>query len=62
MTTYASDILTALVDILNKSIAQNYEPLQMQTLSLIGTIADVIQADFQQYFGTFIPILVNLLT
>lgn len=29
---------------------------------LIGTIADVIQQDFQQYFATFIPILVNLLT
>jgi len=47
---------------LNKSIQQNHEPLQVSTLSLIGTIADVIQADFQQYFATFIPMLVSLLT
>lgn len=29
---------------------------------MIGTISDVIQEDFQQYFGTFVPIMVNLLT
>ena len=34
----------------------------MATLSLIGTISDVIQEDFSQYFSTLIPIMVNLLT
>lgn len=62
MTTYASQTLTALVDILQKSIQERHEPLQVQALSLIGTISDVIQEDFQQYFGTFVPIMVNLLT
>ena len=61
MGTYAGNLLQALVAILEKSISANHEPLQIATLSLIGTIADVIQDDFQQYFGTFIPILVNLL-
>ena len=62
MKQYATQTLTSLVDILNKSISQNHEPLQVQTLALIGVIADVIQEDFQQYFATFIPIMVNLLT
>ena len=31
-------------------------------MSLIGTIADVIQDDFKQYFATYIPILTSLLT
>ena len=29
---------------------------------LIGTIADVITEDFQQYFGTFIPVMINILS
>lgn len=62
MQQYASDTLTKLVEVLRKSIAQNHEPLQMQTLGLIGTIADVIAEDFQQYFGTYVPILIDLLT
>ena len=59
---YASTTLNALVEILQKSIRENHEPLQAVTLGLIGTISDVIQEDFQQYFSTFIPIMVNLLT
>ena len=62
MKQYATQTLQSLVDILNKSISENHEPLQVQTLSLIGVIADVIQEDFKQYFTTFIPIMVNLLT
>jgi len=62
MSQYASNMLTALVTILQKSISESHEPLQMQALSLIGTISDVIQEDFKQYFATFIPIMVNLLT
>jgi len=62
MSTYANATLTSLVTILQKSISESHEPLQVQTLSLIGTISDVIQEDFQQYFSTFIPIMVNLLT
>lgn len=31
-------------------------------MELIGVVADVIAEDFQQYFATFIPVLVNLLT
>ena len=62
MSNYASQTLEALVAILQRSINENHEPLQIQTLSLIGTIADVIGEDFQQYFATFIPALVNLLT
>lgn len=62
MSNYTSQTLQALVTILQRSISENHEPLQIQTLSLIGTIADVIQEDFQQYFATFVPILVNLLT
>lgn len=59
---YAGQLLQALVTILQKSISQSHEPLQIATLALIGNIADVIREDFQQYFATFIPILVNLLT
>ena len=62
MKQYATQTLQSLVDILNKSISENHEPLQVQTLSLIGVIADVIQEEFKQYFTTFIPIMVNLLT
>lgn len=62
MGNYTSQTLEALVTILQRSISENHEPLQIQTLSLIGTIADVIQDDFKQYFGTYIPVLVNLLT
>jgi len=62
MSNYASQTLEALVAILQRSINENHEPLQIQTLSLIGTIADGIGEDFQQYFATFIPALVNLLT
>lgn len=31
-------------------------------MSLIGTIADVIQDDFKHYFANYVPILTNLLT
>ena len=62
MSQYATAMLESLVNILNKSISESHEPLQTATLSLIGTVSDVIQEDFSQYFSTFIPIMVNLLT
>lgn len=42
MRMYASETLQALTTLLEKGITQKYEPLQMHSLSLIGTIAEVI--------------------
>lgn len=62
MQIYAPKILEALVQLLTKSITENHQGLQNEILSLIGTIADVIEQEFAQYFGSFIPILVSNLT
>ena len=53
MQMYSTETLQALAGLLEKGITQNYEPLQMQSLSLIGTISEVIGADFSQFFMTF---------
>ena len=61
MATYAAQLLESLDNILAKSITENHEPLQIASLSLIGTVADVIKEDFQPFFNTFIQKLVSLL-
>ena len=43
---YTAKTLQALVTLLEKSISQNHEALQIEVLSLIGTISDVIQEEF----------------
>ena len=62
MQQYSDGTLRSLVELLQKGMQKNHEPLQIAVLSLIGTIADVIREDFQQYFNDFIPMLTQLLT
>jgi len=43
------------------AVAQAYEPLLMEALSLVSVIASLIEKDFAKYYTQFMPVLKKLL-
>ena len=61
MQQYAEETLQGLTSLLEKGIQEGYEPLQSYSLSLIGTIAQVIEEEFGQFFETFIKAFATII-
>jgi hypothetical protein len=61
MQQYAGDTLQALTGLLEKGISEKYELLQTYSLSLIGTIAEVIREEFAPFFDVFIKAFATII-
>ena len=62
MQKYASETLEGLTQLLDKGINEKYEPLQSYSLQLIGTIAEVIEAEFGQFFQVFMTAFATIVS
>jgi len=51
---YVPEILKVLGPNLNEGIQKKHQPLQIETLMLISTVAEVVGDDFSQYFNDFV--------
>jgi hypothetical protein len=58
---YASSIVETISALFQMSLDQNYAPLQEEVLSLISCIANVLESQFADYYGKFMPGLKHIL-
>ena len=59
--TYSSQLFSSLIALLKKAIADNYEPLQQEVMSLLSIIAGIIESEFAKYYNEFMPLLMSIL-
>ena len=59
---YAQKFVEQINILFTLAIEKQYEPLQEETLTLLNTLAELLQEDFAQYYNSFMPGMKQMLS